>query len=763
MSDTDDTLFHRDFEGKEGRQLDAIEEARAVLPFNRNDELDKYFAAFKRYPKFPNREAFLEAHTRFRAGATEEERLAARDEIVYRNARLVFSVAYPMSGRGLGLLDMLQEGAIGLMTALEKYQVELGYAFSTYATHWIRQAISRAITELNERRPYRIPVHVADKMWPVQQIIEKHVLEQGQWPKPKEVLEELQRSDSITDRQTTLGQVVACMRILLEGYVSLDQSVGEYQDDGDLPTLGTIVEDERVDTESVVEARRMLHEYEQALARIEAEVDKLDPRSAMVIRLRFGFGEFDSMTLQEVSERYEITRERIRQIEVKALGQLGEILSVTGEEISQIIAAVTELRNITGAEPAERAAETAPEKNASVVASLDHLFGLLCEHVMLTPAGLRIVKAPLATLQVRGRLIYGEACAALGELQTRGLIEGVAPWVMIKIIPEVAIPEYRHGAGQMGKRDVEEDDEEVEDAADEGADGIVPSPQPPPTGLAERSKGEGVCVPVVVAPRVAGSPEAKPRGRPPASQSGIQHFPAHKGPQKRRAGVILDRLTYAEVYEVLTSRASAVSGERVVRGAAPILETWFKIWTQDATRVLEKLAEQGYITARDGFRVIVLHYDRLDRQELMFGVGVVSAPAPTAVGAPSPVGRGERRAVFYVPPSGAQDPVLRVIPGGEASPRKEAAVRAPAPLATQQARGPRHDVLDTAVRWIEQQLPHLRASLGEAHERLVKLEVACITLRKARDGHQQTASAVEGAIAEMESAMQEFFTLLRQG
>lgn len=619
--------------------------------------------------------------------------------MMYCNHRMVLSVAVRLVGLGLPLLDMLQEGFLGLMTAIDKFKPELGYQFITYAMWWIRQAITRAIMDYGEKKPYRIPVHIAEKTQYIHRAIERFFEKHGWWPNDQETYDWVQsmvgtEEETKNARTITLDEVVACRRLIARGHYSLDYV---YDNKGQKTDLHDIVSDVQVDVETMAEAQAMLVEYEAALTRIESEVDAFDPRSAMVVRLRFGLGEFDAMTLEQTAERYELTRERIRQIEAAALKQLASTLGVSGEDLEKIVAVVDELRKIVSAPPVEKTAATGQAQLPASV-SLEHLFGLLCEHVLLTPTGMRVVKAPLTTLQARGHLIYDEALSALEQLQARGLIVGDSHWTLAEVIPEVAIPEFRRYSSRG----------------------------PNSRGGSVDGDGEGI-----QAESMVGQPATLPRER-----AWVTRRTRHVHPQqaersttvRRRAGNALCRLTYRQVSAALAARASVVSGEQVIRGAVPLLEMSFKINASDATRVLEKLKEQGYITQKDGWRVILLGQNRADRDAPVLAANE-SAPA--------------------VEP--ARPVQLTMVPGG-------------APVLTGlEMSASKHAILDTAINWIERQLPQLRQALGEAHSRLGKLEQALVILKQARDGHEQTAVAVNQAIAEMEAAMQEFFVLLRQG
>lgn len=619
----------------------------------------------------------------------------AYEQIMYCNHKLILKIAFRHVGRGLPIEDMLQEGFFGLSAAIEKFKPELGYRFSTYASWWIRQSITCAIINQGDRLPYRQPVHVDEMIKFISKAVETFSKKYGRQPSDQESYDWIKSSASIDkktnlSRDITIDEVIECRRLMAREHCSLD-----FASDKADRSIHETVGDVRVDIETAAGASEMLKEYEATLARIEAEVDKLDTRSAMVLRLRLGLNEFDAMTLEDVSERYELTRERIRQIAADALERLDAALGTSKGEIEQIVAVTDELRTIVSALPKEKTTITRHQPLPLSV-SLDNLFHLLCEHVLLTPVNRRVVKAPLATLQVRGCLIYGEALTALEQLQERGLIVCDSHWTEAEIIPKVAIPKFSaySSRGPISSENVPDDI-----SVKAQVDGASPSPQ-------------------ALTPRAL---TLRPR-------------PAHQGRVerpvtivRRRSGGVANRLTYGKVWDALTARASVVAGERIIRGVIPLLKLSLKIGESDAIDVLKKFQERGYILPKDGWRVIALGQDCVNRDELALAV-----ETPVAVTEP------ERVAKLIL--AQAEMPADKTIMSSS-----------------------RHAVLDTAISWIERQLPQLRQSLGEAHSRLKKLEQALSVLKQARDGHEQTAVAVNQAIAEMEAAMQEFFVLLRQG
>ena len=227
--------------------------------------------------------------------------ILAREHLIKANTRLVVSIAKRYIGRGVPFLDLIQEGNLGLMKAVEKFEVERGFRFSTYATWWIRQTITRSIAD--QGRTIRVPVHMVDRIRLLYRTTHEMEQKLGRSPTTDELAEQMDVPASKVDWMMRVSWLP----------LSLESPINDDEEDSE---LGQFVEDQSTPTPIQSAYAKLLRE------KVEEVLETLPPREARILRLRFGLENGRTYTLEEVGQKFGLTRERIRQIESKALRRL---------------------------------------------------------------------------------------------------------------------------------------------------------------------------------------------------------------------------------------------------------------------------------------------------------------------------------------------------------------------------------------------------------------------------------------------------------
>jgi len=292
-----DSLNESEYENEEIEELFSDTELQMYDNISLGDPIKIYLKEISKVELLsPSRERQL-------ARRAQKGDQKARDELIKANLRLVISIAKRYTGRGLTFLDLIQEGNIGLIKAVDKFDWRKGFKFSTYATWWIRQAITRSIAD--QARTIRIPVHLVETINRMNKVIRDYLQENGDYPSARELAEILDKPED------KINEILISAKDVL----SLNSPISSSNGDDEESETGDFISTDETTPEE--EAQKMIMKE-----RLEEVLDTLNSKEALVLKMRYGFLDGKQKTLEEVGQFFNVTRERIRQIETKALRKL---------------------------------------------------------------------------------------------------------------------------------------------------------------------------------------------------------------------------------------------------------------------------------------------------------------------------------------------------------------------------------------------------------------------------------------------------------
>ncbi len=417
------------------------------------------------------REEEIELITALRAKIREGDEVGARklrDRMVYCNIRLVISIAWHYVNRGLPLVDLVQEGNFGVMDAIDRFELERGLKFSTYAYWWIRHAIGRAIQDQDQRRPMRVPVHADEKYKLIEHTTARFAVLEGRIPDD----EELTRALTDSGKDMTLSQVrkLRCQPRML----AFDGPIrGPSGDENS--TFGDFVADPAAETDAVTLSRELDAERREMLARVWTCLKKRGTDiMAKVLRYRFGIDGQPPMTLEEIGVIIDVTRERIRQIETNALRLLARHFRMDVERVWALLSASGDV------------AQEAPQ-GPPVTSPLDiDAFETLEKIARQIDENRWLVAGPIPTLRLHGQWSHDRAEQAIRCLIEEGKITGTVPFARVFLAHPPAAPNPFPAYGRKSHTHRAKRSAVVTEPMERPA--TVSMPPPPKTAAARRTK-----------------------------------------------------------------------------------------------------------------------------------------------------------------------------------------------------------------------------------------------------------------------------------
>ena len=316
-------------------------------------EVNKYLVPFTQHMNNFENVSNVELARNYHQVNSPQTKTKIRDQLVYNNIKLVVKIALAYADQGVPVVDLIQEGVLGLMKAIDKFDPDRGFLFPTYAVWWIRQAVSRHVQDQTNEDPYRVSNNFRDKISIVKVETYKLVRDHsGKWPTPEEVLVEIKKRDTQVSEDFTLEDVEKVQAHLTNHNIHLNEDLQSIETDDPI-SIENLVPDTihtYADIDTMVQARRQFEEDQRFLDLIEQYIYKLEIRMGVILKHRLGINGAEEMTLEDLAQVFKVSRERIRQIESKGFELLGNELGLNKGEIQDLILSHEEIGKIVGSD-----------------------------------------------------------------------------------------------------------------------------------------------------------------------------------------------------------------------------------------------------------------------------------------------------------------------------------------------------------------------------------------------------------------------------